>query len=91
MCQGGVPILLGIEWRTRSLGLVNVAKEDVWAVIRPPRLCCLHPGSRRLSMSQVLVGTSQNGLDSTTSGRRISLCNPKESPDEQHFLRRYDV
>ena len=36
-----------------SLRLVNVGKEDVWdglAIIRPPRLCCLHPGSRRLGM-----------------------------------------
>ena len=45
-------------------GLVSVGEENVWdglAIIRPPRLCRLHPGSviNHQATARVLVGTSQ--------------------------------
>lgn len=70
-------ILLRIEWRTRSLGPVNVGKEDVWdglAIIRPPRLL-LHPGPRRFSMATVELSArwdQSNGLDSHPSSTQVA-------------------
>lgn len=70
-------ILLRIEWRTHSLGLVNVGKEDVWdglAIIRPPRLL-LHLGSRRFGMATVEPSArwdQSNGLDSNPSSTQVA-------------------